>query len=154
MGFLNGVSKPCQQQCGWTLGRTAAVSQGQEAMKVSLVGWKTVLSLEEKTVSGFCPQVVPLARFRWSFSCDKLSPGVYQLPASWFLVSFHPKGGPGGSWNCWWCQKYRKSYGEWALTLHLVNFARGGEMITFKMIKQLVKMSGNRLFNNPTFYLH
>lgn len=82
MGFLNGVSKPCQLQCGWTLGCTASVSQGQEEMKVSLVDWRTVPSLEEKTVSGFCPRVVPLARFRLSFRCDKLSPGVYQLPAS------------------------------------------------------------------------
>lgn len=51
---------------------------------------------------GFRPWAVPLAGLR-------LSPGVYQLPASWFLVSFHLKGGPGGSWNCWWCQKCRKS---------------------------------------------
>lgn len=49
MGFLNGVSKPYQQQCGWTLGRIAAVSQGQEEMKVSLVDWGAVLSLEDKT---------------------------------------------------------------------------------------------------------
>lgn len=49
MGFLNGVSKPCQKQCGWTLGHTAAISQGQEEMEVSLVDWRAVLSLEEKT---------------------------------------------------------------------------------------------------------
>lgn len=38
-----------KKQCGWTLGHTAAVSQGQEEMEVSFVDWRAVLSLEEKT---------------------------------------------------------------------------------------------------------